>query len=126
MNVRTTLKLACVLSLVAVGGCDVDPEITESDLELAAEDDQDAEAPAEATRAPLDAELDFSAPVEDGLAAQCFVGETRTKTSPSGTCGGCLINGSYPGQKSIHQSSYCKSDGNWSTWTTTGTSCADC
>lgn len=121
MNVRTTLKLACILSLVTVGACD-DPEVVESDLELAAEDEDDAEAPAEATRPSLD----FSAPVDDGLAAQCFVGQKRTMDSPTGTCGGCLINGSYPGQKWIHQTSHCLSNGTWSAWQTKSTSCEDC
>lgn len=131
MLFRTIVKTACMLSLVAVAGCDpdlvdVDAEAAEVEAEprptpeLAAE-----EGEGDAERVSFDAGLDLREGAE-GTAYSCWVGSREYHLKPSGTCGGCTISGSYPGQTFIEYERVCASNGYWGAWVQTKTRCEHC
>lgn len=127
---RTMLKTACLFSLIGLAGCDAD--VDDSDLatveveasprapsELAAVDAED-----DPEDMSVDASLDRRDAEDDETAASCWTGQQDFKFYPSGTCGGCVISGSYPGQNFIKYYRYCY-NGTWGPWEKS-TQCEHC
>lgn len=126
MHIRNVLKLAC-LTLTCAAACD-DAELDASDEDIAAaavvEDDAELRAAAEDpeddadrdARLTLDPDLDLRVDPEVGESAvgQCTPGTTKEFSTPNGVCGGCVINGYYPGQKMYNYYRYCEDSGYWS------------
>lgn len=126
MQFRDLLKLTC-LTLTFATACD-DAELDESDDDIAvpaashddaelraAADDPEDDADPE-VRLTLDPGLDLRAEpdADESAAGQCKPGTTKSFSTPNGVCGGCVINGSYPGQKMYNYYRYCEEPGYWS------------
>lgn len=130
MKFSTTLT-TCMFTLIAVAGCD--PEVDATDRDLQAQHDQLADHADErmaAARADaagpmsLDPELAL-ADAPDVARIACISGSVEYGYLPSGVCGGCKINGVYPGQKILYRKRDCVA-GAWTAWTPNGSECQDC
>ncbi|WP_434418058.1 hypothetical protein [Nannocystis pusilla] len=133
MRFHTFLKTACLFTLLPLAACDdADLDAESVRVELLAEEDlppppsalRDAPADEEAEGISHDLSLDV-ADASDPSAATCFTGQVQWQDSPSGTCGGCLINGAYPGQRANRYYRTCQ-NGNWTSWTYYDYLCFDC
>lgn len=128
MQFRDLIKFACLtLTCATAVACD-DVELDERDDEIAAPAAADADAELRAVaedaeddadpdaRLTLDPGLDLIADpeAEESAVGQCKPGAIKTFSTPNGICGGCVINGSYPGQKMYNYYRYCEDPGIWS------------
>ncbi|MDC0719086.1 hypothetical protein [Nannocystis bainbridge] len=133
MRFHTLLKTACLFTLLPLVACDVaDLDAESVRVEHLAEEDvppppsalRDAPADEDAEGISLDPSLEV-ADAGDPSAATCFTGQVQWQDSPSGICGGCLINNAYPGQKYNRYYRTCQ-NGAWGSWTYYNSPCVDC
>lgn len=122
-----------MFTFLLLGACDPEDGSVELDIaeeaELAAEEAElhltnDAEdAP---SYSPPDESLAFSQSLDpSNYHHECYNVQIQFRDEPSGVCGGCMINGVYPGQKKLAYARECK-DNHWGPWVVYKTSCNDC
>lgn len=114
-----------MFTFIALSGCDVEVDGVvrelEEDSELVSED-TDTEHVEELSS---DESLDFSLSPEPVADGECYDIQVQFRDEPSGLCGGCVIQGAYPGQKELTYARGCENN-QWGPWEVVLTRCKHC
>ncbi|MDC0672479.1 hypothetical protein [Nannocystis radixulma] len=110
-----------MFTFIALSACDGEIDGVVRELE------EDSELVSEDAEAELssDESLDFSLPPEPAADWECYNIQVQYRDEPSGLCGGCVIQGAYPGQKELTYARSCENN-QWGPWEVILTRCEHC